>query len=274
MSVLSEGGLKLASSYINGRLDEASDAVVLEPLDANSEDVSITGDERPFGALVGLPSNQEQSYPSQGWIQAQASAMAGDGGVAQAGAHGSAFVGRGGVAVATVMGTVRVGPGGVAISTPVAGSSAGNGGIAIAGAKGLTISAPPPALPAPGAQGSVPVYQQDISIPAETAPALTRPLDLPLPAGAKITAYPIVANYFFSSPQQSQYPQQPQQSQYPSSSFQYPQQQQSQFLKSSHGEPEQSQTKGEPLQGKQFTQKTGQSYYRHHQIVVVPWVQH
>jgi len=311
------GGLKLASSYINGRLDEASDAVVLEPLDANSEDVSITGDERPFGALVGLPDNQEQSYPSQGWIQAQASAISGNGGVAQAGAHGSAFVGRGGVAVATVMGTVRVGPGGVAISTPVAGSSAGNGGIAIAGAEGLTIYAPPPALPSPGAQGSVPVYQQDISIPAETAPALTRPLDLPLPAGAKITAYPIVANYFFSSPQQAQYPQQPQQSQYPtqsqypqqsqqsqypaqtqyptqsqypqqsqyprpqlyqtqypSSSFQYPQQQQSQFLKSSHGEPEQSQTKGEPLQGKQFTQKTGQSYYRHHQIVVVPWVQH
>ena len=80
-------------------------------------------------------------------------------------------MGRGGVAVATVMGTVRVrrhffknqilaeclkspqvGPGGVAISSPVAGSSAGNGGIAIAGAQGLTISAPPPPLPSPGAQ--------------------------------------------------------------------------------------------------------------------------
>ena len=53
------GGLKLASSYINGRLDEASDAVVLEPLDANSEDaVAVVGDERPFGALVGHPGNQ------------------------------------------------------------------------------------------------------------------------------------------------------------------------------------------------------------------------
>ena len=52
------GGLKLASSYINGRLDEASDAVVLEPLDANPEDVVEVGDERPFGALVGYPGNQ------------------------------------------------------------------------------------------------------------------------------------------------------------------------------------------------------------------------
>ena len=31
---------------------------------------------------------QEQSYPPQAWVQAQASAVAGDGGVAQAGAHG------------------------------------------------------------------------------------------------------------------------------------------------------------------------------------------
>ena len=52
------GGLKLASSYINGRLDEAADAVVLEPLDANSEDAAIVGDERPFGALAGRPANQ------------------------------------------------------------------------------------------------------------------------------------------------------------------------------------------------------------------------
>ena len=53
------GGLKLASSYINGRLDEASDAVVLEPLDANPEDAAaVVGDERPFGALAGHPANQ------------------------------------------------------------------------------------------------------------------------------------------------------------------------------------------------------------------------
>ena len=52
------GGMKLASSYINGRLDEASDAVVLEPLDANPEDAVEVGDGRPFGALVGLPGNQ------------------------------------------------------------------------------------------------------------------------------------------------------------------------------------------------------------------------
>ena len=32
---------------------------------------------------------QEQSFPSQAWVQAQASAMAGDGGVAQAGAQGA-----------------------------------------------------------------------------------------------------------------------------------------------------------------------------------------
>merc|ERR1712037_968683 len=317
------GGLKLVSSYINGRLDEAADAVVLEPLDVNPEDAAVVGDERPFGALAGLPANQEQSLPPQGWVQAQASAIAGDGGVAQAGAQGSAFVGRGGVAVATVMGTVRVGPGGVAISTPVAGSSAGNGGIAIAGAEGLTISAPPPALPSPGAQGSIPVYQQDISIPAETAPALTRPLDIPLPAGAKITAYPIVANYFFSAPQQpqqqpqypqqQQYPQQsqqshqqpqypqqsqqpqqsqyPQQSRYPHQPSRYPQipqqlpqtqfplsfqnpQLQSQYLNSQPPQ-QQSQDLADSAQGKQLTQQAGQqSYYRHHQIVVVPWVQH
>ena len=54
------GGLKLVSSYINGRLDEAADAVVLEPLDVNPEDaaVAVGDDERPFGALVGLPANQ------------------------------------------------------------------------------------------------------------------------------------------------------------------------------------------------------------------------
>ena len=52
------GGLKLVSSYINGRLDEAADAVVLEPLDANPEDGVVVGDERPFGALAGLPANQ------------------------------------------------------------------------------------------------------------------------------------------------------------------------------------------------------------------------
>merc|ERR1711997_783081 len=113
----------------------------------------------------------------------------------------------------------------------------GNGGIAIAGAEGLTISAPPPALPSPGAQGSVPVYQQDISIPAETAPAFTRPLDLPLPEGAKITAYPIVANYFFSSPQpdQSLYPQVSQQLRQTQShsNSQYPGQHMTQFLKPS-----------------------------------------
>ena len=32
--------------------------------------------------------DQEQSLPSQAWVQAQASAIAGDGGVAQAGAQG------------------------------------------------------------------------------------------------------------------------------------------------------------------------------------------
>lgn len=52
------GGLKLVSSYINGRLDEAADAVVLEPLDAKPEDVAVVGDESPFGALAGLPTNQ------------------------------------------------------------------------------------------------------------------------------------------------------------------------------------------------------------------------
>ena len=60
------GGLKLVSSYINGRLDEAADAVVLEPLDANPEDGVVVGDERPFGALAGLPANQ---VPQSGKIQ-------------------------------------------------------------------------------------------------------------------------------------------------------------------------------------------------------------
>jgi len=283
------GGLKLTSSYINGRLDDAADAVVLEPLDVETEEVVEVGEERPFGALAGRPGNQEQS--SQWWSQIQASAVAGDGGVAQAGAQGSAFVGRGGVAVATVMGTVQVGPGGVAISTPVEGGSAGNGGIAIAGAQGLTISAPPSALPSPADQGSIPVYQQQFNIPAETAPALTRPLDLPLPEGAKITAYPIVANYFFSYPQQSQNPQQSQQatqSYYPSQS-QYPQQTEfkqaprplpygesplTQYYPStSHNLKDQSVSKS-PGGADAESRQAGQSLYRHHQIVVVPWVQH
>ena len=60
------GGLKLVSSYINGRLDEAADAVVLEPLDVNPEDAAVVGDERPFGALAGLPANQ---VPQSGKIQ-------------------------------------------------------------------------------------------------------------------------------------------------------------------------------------------------------------
>ena len=39
------GGLKLTSSYINGRLDDAADAVVLEPLDVETEDVVEVGEE-------------------------------------------------------------------------------------------------------------------------------------------------------------------------------------------------------------------------------------
>ena len=39
------GGLKLTSSYINGRLDDAADAVVLEPLDVEAEDVVEVGEE-------------------------------------------------------------------------------------------------------------------------------------------------------------------------------------------------------------------------------------
>ena len=52
------GGLKLTSAYINGRLDDAADAVVLEPLDVETEDVVEVGEERPFGALAGRPGNQ------------------------------------------------------------------------------------------------------------------------------------------------------------------------------------------------------------------------
>ena len=133
------------------------------------------------------------------------------------------------------------------------------------------------------------------SIPAknhvntQTAPALTRPLDLPLPEGAKITAYPIVANYFFSYPQQSQSPQQSQQATqayYPSQS-QYPQQTEFQqpprplpygesprtqyHPSTSHNLKDQSVSKaGADTQSRQ----AGRPLYRHHQIVVVPWVQH
>ena len=58
------GGLKLTSSYINGRLDDAADAVVLEPLDVETEnqDVVEVGEERPFGALAGRPGNQVVSF--------------------------------------------------------------------------------------------------------------------------------------------------------------------------------------------------------------------
>ena len=145
---------------------------------------------------------------------------------------------------------------------------------------------------------------------AQTAPALTRPLDLPLPEGAKITAYPIVANYFFSYPQQSQNPQQSQQatqSYYPSQS-QYPQQTEFQqpprplpygespqtqyYPSTSHNLKDQSVSKslaGADAESRQAGQPlfflhicilqktgiiTGQPLYRHHQIVVVPWVQH
>ena len=145
---------------------------------------------------------------------------------------------------------------------------------------------------------------------AQTAPALTRPLDLPLPEGAKITAYPIVANYFFSYPQQSQSPQQSQQatqSYYPSQS-QYPQQTEFQqpprplpygespqtqyYPSTSHNLKDQSVSKslaGADAESRQAGQPlffldicilqktgiiTGQPLYRHHQIVVVPWVQH
>ena len=52
------GGLKLASSYINGRLDDAADAVVLEPLDSEYEEAAVAGDGRPFGALAQRPGNQ------------------------------------------------------------------------------------------------------------------------------------------------------------------------------------------------------------------------
>ena len=125
----------------------------------------------------------------------------------------------------------------------------------------------------------------------QTAPALTRPLDLPLPEGAKITAYPIVANYFFSYPQQSQNPQQSQQatqSYYPSQS-QYPQQTefkqpprplpygespQTQYYPSiSHNLKDQSVSKS-PGGADAESRQAGQPLYRHHQIVVVPWVQH
>ena len=50
------GGLKPTSSYINGRLDDAADAVVLEPLDVE------VGEQRPFGALAGRPGNQVVNF--------------------------------------------------------------------------------------------------------------------------------------------------------------------------------------------------------------------
>ena len=56
------GGLKPTSSYINGRLDDAADAVVLEPLDVETEEVVEVGEERPFGALAGRPGNQVVNF--------------------------------------------------------------------------------------------------------------------------------------------------------------------------------------------------------------------
>ena len=160
-----------------GRLDHGSEAIVIEPAvkhlgrfikqeeddEEDYNDIVIVGEDydEAIGALAGRPAGHPvDTGPAQPGLQEivgtlpfpvkpgqsvshispSATAIAGAGGMAQAGPGGTAVVGAGGIAVSTPTGNTVVGPGGVAISAPVATSQAGVGGIAIAGGQAIAIA--------------------------------------------------------------------------------------------------------------------------------------
>merc|ERR1711970_1035735 len=160
-----------------GRFDHGSEAIVIEPAVKNLgrfikqeeddeedyNDIVIVGEDydEAIGALAGRPAGHPvDTVPAQPGLQdivgtlpfpvkpgqsvshisPSATAIAGAGGMAQAGPGGTAVVGAGGIAVSTPTGNTVVGPGGVAISAPVATSQAGVGGIAIAGGQAIAIA--------------------------------------------------------------------------------------------------------------------------------------
>jgi hypothetical protein len=242
-----------------GRFDHNSEAIVIEPAEkglgrfieqeeedeeADYNDIVIVGEDYDgaIGALAGRPAGHPVDtdpvqpalqqvlgtlpFPvrpgqSVSHISPSATAIAGAGGMAQAGPGGTAVVGAGGIAVSTPTGNTVVGPGGVAISAPVATSQAGVGGIAIAGGQAIAIAG----VQNPGHQffgGSAPGVgvgqdQQDVNRPGwealrssgqkewyfspKSVQAPTIPIEIKGPEGSQITSYPIVANYFFNVPQ-------------------------------------------------------------------------
>jgi len=243
-----------------GRLDHGLAAVVIEPAvkglgrfikqenDNTKEDYSdvvIVGEDYNDGA-VGALAGQPASHPvdtethqpalqevvgslpfpvrpgqSVSHIRPSATAIAGAGGMAQAGPGGTAVVGAGGIAVSTPTGNAVVGPGGIAISAPVATSQAGVGGIAIAGGQAIAIAGVQnPGQQFFGGSGSGPGALQDLEdanqpgweayrsagqkewfFRPKNNPAPTLPIEIKASKGSQITSYPIVANYFFNVPQ-------------------------------------------------------------------------
>jgi len=243
-----------------GRLDHGLAAVVIEPAvkglgrfikqenDNTKEDYSdvvIVGEDYndgAVGALAGQPASHpvdtETHHPalqqvvgslpfpvrpgqSVSHIRPSATAIAGAGGMAQAGPGGTAVVGAGGIAVSTPTGNAVVGPGGIAISAPVATSQAGVGGIAIAGGQAIAIAGVQnPGQQFFGGSGSGPGALQDLEdanqpgweayrsagqkewfFRPKNNPAPTLPIEIKASKGSQITSYPIVANYFFNVPQ-------------------------------------------------------------------------
>jgi len=240
-----------------GRLDHGSEAIVIEPAvkhlgrfikqeeddEEDYNDIVIVGEDydEAIGALAGRPAGHPvDTGPAQPGLQEivgtlpfpvkpgqsvshispSATAIAGAGGMAQAGPGGTAVVGAGGIAVSTPTGNTVVGPGGVAISAPVATSQAGVGGIAIAGGQAIAIAG----VQNPGQQffggsgsGTGGAQEQDVNRPGwealrsathnqwffnpKSAPSPTIPIEIKGPEGSQITSFPIVANYFFNVPQ-------------------------------------------------------------------------
>merc|ERR1711892_299099 len=237
-----------------GRFDIGAEAVVIEPaveglgrfIDQNDDedynDIVLVGEDYDgaIGALAGRPASHpidtkpvedfevvgSLPFPikpgqSVSHIRPSATAIAGAGGMAQAGPGGTAVVGAGGIAVSTPTGNAVVGPGGIAISAPVATSQAGVGGIAIAGGQAIAIAGVQnPGQQFFGGSGSGPGALQDLEdanqpgweayrsagqkewfFRPKNNPAPTLPIEIKASKGSQITSYPIVANYFFNVPQ-------------------------------------------------------------------------
>merc|ERR1712013_495721 len=214
-----------------GRFDHGSEAIVIVGEDYGEAIGALAG--RPAGHpvdtgpaqpglqdIVGTLPFPVKPGQSVSHISPSATAIAGAGGMAQAGPGGTAVVGAGGIAVSTPTGNTVVGPGGVAISAPVATSQAGVGGIAIAGGQAIAIAG----VQNPGQQffggsgsGTGGAQEQDVNRPGwealrsathnhwffnpKSAPSPSIPIEIKGPEGSQITSFPIVANYFFNVPQ-------------------------------------------------------------------------